>query len=122
MCKYSFASLRLIKQYGCNTCYSCRTYAYSGPGLDVVIFYVLRRFTALVAFGDVRGAAGLAFGALGGVGLYQAEDFPGVRASPRRLDLPEQRHLARERQRGVLRSGPEQSLPWDFMSPKERAQ
>lgn len=53
---------------------------------------------------------------------YRFPRRAGVRPPSRRLDFPEHFHLLRERQSGVLRSAPAQSLPWERMSPKLRAQ
>lgn len=53
---------------------------------------------------------------------YRFPRRAGVRPPSRRLDFPEHFHLLRERQSGVLRSAPAQSLPCERMSPKLRAQ
>lgn len=107
---------------GSTSCNSTDTEGDFSNGVQVACSGKTRTFTALMAFGNVRSTAGLSLSALGGVDSYQAQDFPGVRPSSRRLVLPEHFHFALERQRGVLRSLPAQFLLWDFMSPNERAQ
>lgn len=78
------------------------------------------------ALADVRGLGQGADEVLGAGWIPEPDAGPGVgggmRWFHRREDFPEHFHLARDRQRGVLRSAPAQLYPSDFMSPKLLAQ